>query len=66
MSDETMVAINEDAEKLWKYILAYRNHMGNTTIDSEQDLPLEDNVTLGVIPLEEAGIAELKTRKISH
>jgi hypothetical protein len=54
MSIVTVVAVNDDAERLWKYILAYRKHVGNTSVDSKQDHPLEDNVTVGVIPLEEA------------
>ena len=65
MSDKTLVATNEDAEKLWKYILAYRKHVGYISIDSIQDLTLEDNITVGVIPLEEVGDAKLKIRKIS-
>ena len=63
MSDKTIIATNEDAEKLWKYILTYRKHMGNISIDSEQDLPLEDNITVGVIPLEEVGVAKAKNPK---
>ena len=65
MSHKTMIATNEDAEKLWRYILAYRKHVGNISIDSMQDLTLEDNITVGVIPLEEMGDAKLKIRKIS-
>ena len=63
MSDKTMIATNDDAEKLWKYILAYRNHMSNTTIDSKQDHSLEDDITVGVIPLEEVGVARAKNSK---
>ena len=61
MSHKTMIATNEDAEKLWRYILAYRKHVGNISIDSMQDLPLEDNVTLGVIPLERVEVAKTRT-----
>ena len=63
MSDKTMIATNEDAENLWKYILAYRKHMGNISIDSMQNLPLEDNITVGVIPLEEVGVSKVKNSK---
>ncbi len=89
MSIKTMVATNEDAENLWKYILAYRKHMGNISIDSNQshppevahtnerlkwsrwkisidsknEHPLEENVTVGVIPLEETGVARAKNSK---
>ncbi len=63
MSDKTMIATNEDAEKLWKYILAYRKHMGNIATNSIQDLPTEDNITLGAIPLEEVGVAKANNPK---
>ena len=61
MSHKTMIATNEDAAKLWRYILAYRKHVGNISIDSMQDLPLEDNITVGVIPLEMVEVAKPRT-----
>jgi hypothetical protein len=60
---ETLIATNEDAENLWKYIIAYRKQRGNTSIESMQDLSMEDNITVGVIPLEELAIAKIKNPK---
>ena len=63
MSDETFTATNEDAENLWKYIIAYRKQRGNISIGSMQDLSMEDNITVGVIPLEELGAVKAKNSK---
>ena len=60
---ETLIATNEDAENLWKYIIAYRKQRGNISIGSIQDLSMEDNITVGVIPLEELGVAKAKNSK---
>jgi len=60
---ETLIATNEDAENLWKYIIAYRKQRGNISIGSIQDLSMEDNITVGVIPLEELVIAKVKNTK---
>ncbi len=60
---ETLIATNEDAENLWKYIIAYRKQRGNISIESMQDLSMEDNITVGVIPLEELGVAKAKNSK---
>jgi hypothetical protein len=58
-----VVAKNADAEKLWKYILAYRSHMGNTSSGSKQERPLEDNVPMRVIPLEETVVVRAENSK---
>lgn len=63
MSEETLIATNEDAENLWKYIIAYRKQRGNISTTSMQDLSMEDNITVGVIPLEELGVAKAKNPK---
>ena len=54
ITNTNIVAINEDAEKLWNYILAYRKNLGGTLLDSRYERPLKDNVSMDVIPLEEA------------
>jgi len=54
VSFPNIVATGKDAEKLLKYLLAYRTHMGAIQIDSKQEKQFEDNVTMGVVPLEEA------------
>ena len=49
MSETYVVAQNEDAEKLWNYLVSYRNRMGEKLMESTltiEPIPLEENITL--------------------
>lgn len=63
ISKTNFLAINEDAEKLWNYILSYRNRLFNTPPELGIENPLENDISIGVIPLEEVVSASEKSRE---
>jgi protein tyrosine/serine phosphatase len=48
MSETTVVATNDDAEKLFDYLIAYRKHLSTQKTDSSNY-----EVTIGALQLEE-------------
>ncbi len=66
MSCTTIVATDQDAERLLKYLVTYRKLAGSSGLLPRQKTPLEDNVSMSVIPMEEAVVAAEGTqRKVS-
>lgn len=63
MSFPRIVATNRDAEKLWKYLLAYRNRMSTIRLVWRHEIQLEDNVLMGIIPAEEALVSAQVLRR---
>lgn len=53
MDITTIVVMDEAAENLLNYLVAYRNFRGSLDFDLENKTPIEDNITIGVIPQEE-------------
>lgn len=51
MSETKVVAKNEDAERLWNYIVAYRSRIEGRQLGSNwslEALPLQEEITLSV------------------
>ena len=63
MSFTTVIATNEDAEKLLKYLLAYRNRTDPERLLPERDVPTDDYISMGVIPPEEVVLVSADIRK---
>ena len=59
----TFVAENEDAEKLLKYLVSYRNSVAGTQKVDEDKTILEDNVSMGVISENVEITPTVKTQK---
>jgi hypothetical protein len=53
MSFTTVAAKNEDAEKLLKYLLAYRSRMSPERLLPERTAPMDDTISMDIIPPEE-------------
>ena len=63
MSFTTVMAKNEDAEKLLKYLLTYRNRMDPERLLPERQVPMDDNISMGIIPAEEVVLVSTDIRK---
>jgi hypothetical protein len=53
MSFTTVMAKNEDAERLLKYLLTYRNRMDPERLLPERTAPMDDTISMDIIPPEE-------------